>query len=64
MDKIRSRLQVPKAQTWNECASLIIRDSLYLAWPVASLGEDIRETRRRQLRKVDAIDEEDEYDDG
>lgn len=63
MDKLRQKLQLPKAQSCHEVGSLndFVRDSMYLAWPVASIAADGRRSPRRLLpRQQDAIDEETE----
>jgi hypothetical protein len=63
MNRLREKLHMPKAHSLNEVKSLetMVRDSFYLAWPMASLSEEHRE-KRKLLRKADAIDEEDEDD--
>lgn len=64
MDKIREKFHLSKAQSLQETVSLstMVRDSLYLAWPMASLSEDRREQRRVLRRQTEAIDEEEEDD--
>ncbi|XP_036368697.1 GTPase-activating Rap/Ran-GAP domain-like protein 3 isoform X2 [Octopus sinensis] len=65
MDKLREKLQLPKTQSCHEVGSLndFVRDSMYLAWPVASIAADGRRSPRRLLpRQQEAIDEEAEED--
>jgi hypothetical protein len=61
MNKLREKLHMPKAQSFHEGRSLetMVRDSFYLAWPMAGMSDE-QNQKRRTLRKADAIDEEDE----
>jgi len=66
MDKIKSKLHMPKAQSFHDVGSVsvIVRDSMYLAWPAASFSEDnSSEAKRRLLRQSAAIIDEEAEDD-
>ena len=66
MNKLREKFNIPKAHSL--CGShlggsleTMIRDSFYLAWPMAS-GSDSLETKRGYLTKSAAFDEGDSSD--
>lgn len=66
MDKLRSRINLPKTRSLYlhpayGSLETMIRDSLYLAWPVAS-ASNTPSRRRGFLRKSRAVDEEDSSD--
>lgn len=61
MSRLKDKFLSPKAQSFHEGGSLhtIVRDSIYLAWPIANLSED-KEPKRKLHRQAEVIDEEDE----
>lgn len=66
MNRLREKFSLPKTQSMCEHGSsgsleAMIRDSFYLAWPIAS-GSESGEKKRGYLRKAQAVDEEDEDD--
>ena len=66
MNRLREKLHIPKAQSYHEPGSSLeamLRDSLYLAWPMASVKSESKERPRGMLKKTEAIDEGDEDDD-
>lgn len=64
MDRLKPRRELPKAKSFHETGSLecMVRDTLYLAWPMASFSQE-EKPRRRMTRRQEAIEEEDDYDD-
>lgn len=63
MNKIKEKLSTPKTQSVFEHSSsgsleTMIRDSFYLAWPIAS-GSESNEKKRGYLQKSQAVDEDD-----
>lgn len=66
MNRLREKFHIPKAQSYHETGGSLeamLRDSLYLAWPMASVKSESREKPRGTLKKSEAIDEGDEDDD-
>ena len=66
MNRLREKLHIPKAQSYHETGGSLeamLRDSLYLAWPMASVKSESKEKARGTLKKSEAIDEGDEDDD-
>ncbi|KAL4219619.1 hypothetical protein ACF0H5_022192 [Mactra antiquata] len=66
MNRLREKFHVPKAHSLYESHSgksleTMVKDSFYLAWPVA-LGAEGFESRRKQLTKSVAFDEGDGMD--
>lgn len=64
MHRLREKFHIPKAHSLYESHSggsleTMVRDSIYLAWPVASGSTDVSESRRGQLTKANAFDEGD-----
>ncbi|OWF48974.1 hypothetical protein KP79_PYT01116 [Mizuhopecten yessoensis] len=65
MNKIKSKLHRAHSTQEANSLSVMLRDSMYLAWPAASFAEDnSSEAKKRLLRQSAAIiDEEGEDDD-
>ena len=66
MNRIREKFSIPKTQSLFEHSSsgsleTMVRDSFYLAWPIAS-GSDTHEKKRGCLKKSQAVDEDDDDD--
>lgn len=66
MNKLREKFNIPKAHTL--CGSQLggsletmIRDSFYLAWPMASANEG-HDSRKGYLTKSSAFDDSDDLD--
>ncbi|KAH3795241.1 hypothetical protein DPMN_148789 [Dreissena polymorpha] len=66
MDKLRSRINLPKTRSLYlhpgyGSLETMIRDSFYLAWPVAS-ASNTPSRRRGFLKKSRAVDEDNSFD--
>ena len=66
MNRLREKLHIPRAASFHESGGSLetmLRDSLYLAWPMASVKSDSKEKARGVLKKSEAIDEGDDEND-
>ena len=66
MNRLRDKLHILKTQSCHETGGSLeamLRDSLYLAWPMASVKSESKDKPRGVLKKTDAIDEGDDEND-
>ena len=69
MNKLREKFHLPKAHSLYESEShssleTMVRDSIYLAWPMANVKSERADKCRGYLSKHAAFDEDDEDDSG